>query len=202
MGRYSYLGICLLILVLLSCRESAKLPILGERQLVGTDTIYPTIPDFSFIDQDSQIINNQTFKDKVYVVDFFFTSCPTICPKVTRQMLRVYKTFETEERVLLLAHSIDVKHDTVPKLKKYADNLGVKSNKWHFVTGEKEQIFDIAQSYFSVATEDPNLPGGFDHSGRLILVDKNRHVRSFCDGTDEASVDQFIKDIQKLLAEQ
>ncbi len=184
-----------------SCKQEEKLPILGERELVGKDTIYPTIPDFSFVNQDSQVVNNQTFKDKIYVVDFFFTSCPTICPKVTRQMLRVYHEFESEDRVLLLAHSIDVKHDTVPKLKRYADNLAVKSSKWHFVTGEKEKIFDIAQSYFSVATENPDSPGGFDHSGRLILVDQNRHVRAFCDGTDERSVDQFMKDIRKLLAE-
>lgn len=187
---------------LISCNsKSEKLPIIGNRDFDGKDTIYPKIPDFSFIDQDSQIITNQTFKDKIYVADFFFTSCPTICPKVTRQMLRVYKEFENDDRVLQLAHSIDVKHDTIPKLKKYADNLNVKSNKWHFVTGEKENIFDIANYYFSVAKENPDSPGGFDHSGRLILVDKNRHIRSFCDGTNPESVDQFILDIKQLLNE-
>lgn len=198
----TYLLLFVSIIYLFSCKNTpGKLPILGEREFNGKDTIYPKIPEFSFIDQDSQIVDNQTFKDKIYIADFFFTSCPTICPKVTRQMLRIYKEFENNDQVLQLAHSIDVKHDTIPKLKKYAENLNVKSYKWHFVTGEKEKIFDIANYYFSVAVENPDSPGGFDHSGRLILVDKNRYVRSFCDGTDPQSVDKFILDIKQLLAE-
>lgn len=117
-------------------------------------------------------------------------------------MLRIYEYFKNDNCVLLMAHSIDVKRDTVEKLKLYAQNLGVESQKWHFVTGNKNEIYNIADDYFSIAKEDPNAPGGFDHSGRLILVDKNRHVRSFCDGTDPASVDQFIQDIQLLIKEQ
>ncbi len=178
-----------------------KLPILGEPDIVNGDTIYHAIPDFSFINQDSQIVTNATFAGKVYVADFFFISCPTICPKTTRQMLRIHDHFLKEDRVLLLAHTVDPKHDTVPRLANYAKNLGVTASKWHFVTGDQDELYDIAEHYFSVAMENPDAPGGFDHSGRFILVDENRHVRSFCDGTDPKDVNRFMRDIENLLRE-
>lgn len=182
-------------------RTPEPLPILGNSEIVNGDTIYHQVRDFSFINQDSQEVNNATFEGKAYVVDFFFISCPTICPMVNKQMLRVYDRFKDDDRLLLLAHSIDTKHDTIPRLKQFAQNLGVSNDKWIFVTGVKDSIYSIANDYFSIAIEDPAAPGGFDHSGRLILVDKNRHVRSFCDGTDPESVDRFMKDIEVLLKE-
>lgn len=189
------------VVLMTACKNEKRLPILGERDIQNGDTIYHSVPDFSFVNQDSQVVNNATFDSKIYVVDFFFISCPTICPKVMKQMLRVYEKFENEERLMLLSHTIDTKHDTVGRLKMYAQNLGVNTQKWHFVTGDKAEIYDIADDYFSIAKEDPASPGGFDHSGRLILVDTKRHVRSFCDGTDPASVDKFMDDIKALLAE-
>ena len=181
--------------------KKKKLPVIGNKEVLDGDTIYHTIPDFSFIDQDSNIVNNETFDDKVYVVDFFFISCPTICPKTTKQMLRIYDKFQNEDRLKLLAHTVDPKRDSVAALNRYARNLNVSSDKWHFVTGEKFDLYEIADDYFSIAKEDPDAPGGFDHSGRFILVDKNRMVRSFCDGTDPGDVDRFMEDIQILLDE-
>lgn len=181
--------------------EPQRLPVLGYSDVVDGDTVSHQIPDFTFVNQDSQIVTNETFAGKAYVADFFFTSCPTICPKVKRQMLRVNERFAQEDRLRLLSHSIDTKRDTVEHLKSYSEGLGVGAPRWHFVTGEKSEIYGIADDYFSIATEDPSAPGGFDHSGRLILVDPDRHVRSFCDGTDPASVDQFMEDIELLLAE-
>lgn len=176
-----------------------ELPILGRRDIVDGDTIYHKIPEFSFINQDSQMVNNASFAGKAYVVDFFFISCPTICPKVKKQMLRVHEAFKDNSQIALLSHTIDVKRDTVERLNNYARNLGVSAPKWHFVTGDEDEIYQIADDYFSIAVKDPSAPGGFDHSGRLILVDENRYVRSFCDGTDPGSVDQFIEDIKTLL---
>lgn len=193
-------------LLLFACRPPAPprmLPILGERDVSPNgDTIYPAVPDFAFIDQDSQPVTNATFAGKIYVVDFFFTHCPTICPKVKAQAHRIYDKYLKDDRVLLLSHSIDVKNDTVARLKSYAQKLGIDSHKWHLVTGKEDDIYGIADNYFSVATKDPQSPGGFDHSGRLILVDQQRHVRSFCDGTDAGSVTKFMDDIDALLAEQ
>ena len=193
----------LLAILALGCKsETERLPILGERLVVNGDTIYPTIPDFTFVNQDSQLVNNATFKNKVYVVDFFFIHCPTICPKVKANGLRVYEKYKDDERLAMLSHSIDVRNDTVAALKRHAEKLRISSNIWHLVTGDHDEIYSIADDYFSVAIEDPDMPGGFDHSGRLILVDQNRHVRAFCDGTDAKDVDRFMNDIDRLLEEQ
>lgn len=198
-----YFLFTLLAAVLLAgCQQPEfKLPYLGEIDIVDGDTIRHQIRDFQFVNQDSQLVTNATFENKVYVVDFFFISCPTICPKVSKQMLNIHDAFADDDRVLLLAHTVDPKRDTVDALKRYADNLGVNSGKWHFVTGPQDSIYSIADDYFSIAFESEDAPGGFDHSGRIILVDQNRHVRSFCDGTDPGSVERFIGDIRKLLEE-
>jgi len=183
-----------------SCSEDSKpLPILGQIDIVDGDTIRHEIPDFRFVDQDSQWISNETFSGQIYVSDFFFTSCPSICPKVKKQMLRMYDIYKDDGRISFLSHSIDTKRDSVARLKLYANNLGVKTEMWHFVTGDKAEIFSIADDYFVAAMEDSGAPGGFDHSGRLILVDKNRHIRSFCEGTIEEDVNALMKDIDKLL---
>ncbi|MEM1219514.1 MAG: SCO family protein [Bacteroidota bacterium] len=181
--------------------ETQTLPILGERDIVDGDTLYHQIPDFSFINQDSQVVTNATFAGKAYVADFFFTACPTICPMTTKSMLDLYDQFKEQDELLLLAHSIDTRRDSVPHLKQYAENMGVESQKWHLVTGIEDEIMEIADDYFSIAYRDDDAPGGFDHSGRLILVDPNRHVRSFCDGTDPKSVERFVRDIHILLEE-
>ena len=135
--------------------ERSPLPILGNYEIVEGDTVYHSIPDFKFIDQDSNYITPETFAGKVYVADFFFTSCPSICPKVKKEMLRMYDKYQDDARIAFLSHSIDTKRDSVPRLKLYAGNLGVKSDFWHFVTGNKSRIFSIANDYFVSALEDP-----------------------------------------------
>jgi protein SCO1/2 len=177
------------------------LPIIGNKHVENGDTVYHEVPDFKFINQDSQWVTPATFDDKIYVTDFFFTSCPTICPIVKKQMLRIYDRFEGEDRLLFLSHSVDGRRDSVPRLKVYSENIGIKSDRWHLVTGDIVEIYEIADDYFSVAKEDPEAPGGYDHSGRLILVDEEKHVRSFCDGTIEAEVNRFMEDIERLLDE-
>ncbi len=201
MGRF-LLIVCATILVIACQQAPRRLPILGERDIVNGDTIYPTIPDFAFVDQDSQLVTNETFRGKIYVADFFFIHCPTICPKVKANALRIYQKYRDDDRVMLLSHSIDVKNDTVAALKRYAQKLGIDSHRWRLVTGDHDAIYGIADDYFSVAVVNPEAPGGFDHSGRLILVDTSRHVRSFCDGTDAKDVDRFMKDMDALLEEQ
>lgn len=198
----------LLIAMLFSlwnCTSPVKeepLPILGESKIDATsgDTIYHEIPEFTFVNQDSIIVTNADFDGKIYVADFFFTSCPTICPKVKKQMLRLYDRYEDNPHIVFLSHSIDVKRDTVGRLKRYADNLGISAPKWHMVTGDKDAIYEMAPEYMSIAIEDPDSPGGFDHSGWLILVDEARHIRSFCNGTKAEEVDRFMEDIDWLLA--
>lgn len=187
-------------LFLTSCLpKNEKLPIFGQREVVGTDTVYHTIAPFSFVDQDSAEITNTTFKDKIYVADFFFTSCRTICPIMKSQMLRVYEVTKDMPDVLLLSHTIDPEYDTVALLHDFAQRLEVESNKWHFVTGAKDSIYKIAQtSYFATAMEDKSEPDGFIHSGAFLLIDKSGRIRGKYDGTKEEDVNRLIIDIKKL----
>ncbi len=183
-------------------QKDAPLPILGPRQPTETDTAYHTIPPFSFVNQDSTVVTHKTFDGKIYVADFFFTSCRTICPKMKTQMVRVYDAIKDDPDVLLLSHTIDPKHDTVALLHDYAERLGVSSDKWHFVTGKKEDIYRIAQeSYFATAMEDATEPDGFSHSGAFLLIDKEKRIRGKYDGTQPADVDRLIADIERLKKE-
>lgn len=183
-------------------KKDTPLPIFGERDVRGSDTIYHTIGDFKFVDQDSAEVTNETFKNKIYVADFFFTSCRTICPAMKTQMLRVYDSVENDSSVLLLSHTIDPEYDTVGLLNDFANRLGVKSEKWHFVTGDKEEIYRIAQtSYFATAMEDKSEPDGFIHSGAFLLIDRHKRIRGKYDGTLEADVNRLLEDIEKLKKE-
>ncbi len=194
------------------CSSSGKkkLPILGRseitmKQVNGAevpDTVYHTIADFRFLNQDSAWVTNESLDGKIYVADFFFTSCPTICPIMKTQMVRIYEEFEASPDVVLLSHSIDPEHDTVAVLRDFAERLGVKSSKWHFLTGDKDAIYDLGEtSYMVVAGEDDTAPGGFIHSGAFLLVDKQRRIRGVYDGTVKEEVDQLIKDIRLLQKE-
>jgi protein SCO1/2 len=154
------------------------------------------------VDQDSAIITKETVSGKVYVADFFFTSCRTICPIMKTQMLRVYEVTKTMDDVLLLSHTIDPEYDTVALLHDFAERLGVESSKWHFVTGQKDSIYKIAQtSYFATAMEDKTEPDGFIHSGAFLLIDRKGHIRAKYDGTKEVEVNQLIVDIKRLRRE-
>ncbi len=189
--------------LLFSCTTKEKpLPIFGERNVEGVDTVYHTIAHFEFIDQDSTTITNNTFKDKIYVTDFFFTSCRTICPIMKTQLLRVYDTIQNKSDVLILSHTIDPEYDTVALLHDFAERLGVDSKKWHFVTGVKDSIYKIAQtSYFATAMEDKTEPDGFIHSGAFLLIDKSGRIRGKYDGTKEEEVNRLIGDIERLRTE-
>jgi protein SCO1 len=196
------LVVCGLLFVSCNASKEKPLPIFGERTVTGGDTTYHTIAPFQFVDQDSVIITNETFKGKIYIADFFFTSCRTICPIMKTQMLRVYDSIQHDSDVLILSHTIDPEYDTVALLHDFANRLGVKSEKWHFVTGAQDSIYKIAQtSYFATAMEDKNEPDGFIHSGAFLLIDKQQRIRGKYDGTKEEDVNRLIIDIARLKQE-
>ena len=182
--------------------EPKKLPRLGNVEVLQGDTLYHTIPDMTLIDQDSQDMKISSFGNKIILADFFFTSCPSICPRVQKEMVRLYDRYKDDGRVMMISHTIDQRNDSVSVLNRYADNLGVNTEKWKFVTAEKDSIFELADQYFVSVLEDPTVPSGFDHSGRIILVDNQRHVRGFCEGTDPESVSAFFETVDALLNEQ
>jgi protein SCO1/2 len=206
----SYLSFSLLILIFACNSAPKKLPILGTREAVEKiidgktiiDTVYQSLPNFSFINQDSVIINSDSLNGKIYVADFFFTTCPSICPIMSKHMLSIYKKYEGNDEIKFLSHTIDPKHDTIPVLKKYADKLGVNGKQWYFLLGDKDEVYKLAkEGYMSFAAQDSTVPGGITHSGYFLLVDKEKRIRGAYDGTDETQVNQLMKDMDVLLSE-
>ena len=178
------------------------MPILGEVQVKNGDTIYHRVMEMNLLDQDSNTFRLDQFPDKLVIGDFFFTSCPTICPRVQKQMMRIYDKYKDDNRILLVSYSIDPRNDSTHVLKRYAENLGVDTEDWKFITGQKDSIFMLADSFFVSVVDDPSAPAGFDHSGRIILLDKDRHVRGYAEGTDPESVTEFLGTIDQLLKEE
>ncbi len=199
--KYTVVFIPLLIVILMACQPAEPLPKIGPMSIENKDTIPYTIASFEFLNQNKELISNNTFKDDIYVADFFFTSCPTICPRVRIEMLKIYDAFEDHPNVKLVSHTLDPKRDTPEKLNRYARNLEVDANKWHFLTGDKDKLMDMADSYFVSALEDPTVPGGIEHSGKILLIDKAGHIRAYSEGTDPSATVGFIKKIKKLLKE-
>jgi len=187
-------GLLMVVLTMISlgCDQSSREPL----PVIGTIDI-----PYTFTDQQNRQIGQELFQGKIYVADFFFTSCPTICPIMKSQMLRIYEKFKDNDQFLLLSHSIDPEHDTVEVLNDYAARLAIEADSWHLVTGVKEEIYDTAFRYGLAAMEDKNAPGGFIHSGSFTLVDRQGKIRGYYKGTEEEAVDRLIKDIGRLIDE-
>lgn len=207
--KISTLLVGLVFISLVSCNPSGsgadsplELPILGERYVdENKDTVYHTIADFAFVNQVGDTVRKADMAGKVYVADFFFTTCPTICPIMKKEMLRVFMKYQDNPDFKILSHSIDPTHDTQEVLKDYAEKLGVEdASTWNFLTGDQEKIFEIGQtSYLTTAMADQMEPGGFLHSGAFLLIDQNGRIRGVYDGTKADQVDRLINDIPKLL---
>ena len=196
-------------------KEAAKLPIMGERDVRPradggpADTVFATVPRFRLVNQAGQVITNQTFAGRAYVADFFFATCPGICPKMQGELLKVYTKYAKDPRVAFLSHTIDPAHDTIPVLRDYAQRLGVtEATHWHFATtgahGEptaKDTVFQLARAYFTAALPDKQAPGGFAHNGTFALVDDRGHIRGLYDSLNAKEVERLIAELPVLLAE-
>ncbi len=197
-------------LIISACQSTdRKLPIIGERDVVErqengktvTDTIYPKIPSFKLLNQDSVYITDKIFDNKIYVANFFFTHCPSICPTMQRNLLQAYQKYKGDDRISFLSHSIDFKYDQPHVLKSYANKLGVDNDQWQFVTGSKADIYSLSDKYLVYTKEDSTVAGGYDHSGYLVLIDQEKHIRGTYDGTNNDQVKQLLEDIDVLLKE-
>ncbi|MBP6759655.1 MAG: SCO family protein [Flavobacterium sp.] len=169
-------------------------------------------PKFELMNQDNAKITNETYKGKVYVLEFFFTSCPTICPKMNQSMLQIEKTFFGNPNFGIVSISIDPEHDTPAVLKDHRELLGVKSSNWNFLTGDKKYIIDLSNKGFNLyAGENSKVKGGFEHSGLFALIDKNGNIRCrkdefgnpilYYDGLEKKGVRDIQQDIAILLKE-
>ena len=163
---------------------------------------YHTISDFSLINQNGKTITQEDYKDKIYVADFFFTTCQTICPIMTDNMLEVQNKLKNDSTIMLLSHSVTPEIDSVAQLKKYALKKGVDATKWNLVTGEKKEIYKLARkSYLAVKTDGNGDQYDMIHTENFILVDKKKRIRGFYDGTDDLDIEQLLKDIEILKRE-
>jgi len=161
------------------------------------------IPAFSLTNQDGQQITEATFEDKIYVVDFFFTFCPGICPKMTAQMMTLQEEFVNDDDVLLMSHSVTPTRDSVPVLKRYAEDKGIRSGKWQLVTGSQEDIYRLGRRAYFVEEDlgrEKDLEE-FLHTENFVLLDSDRHIRGIYNGLSKTSVSQLIADIYTLKGE-
>ena len=160
---------------------------------------YHRIADFSLLNQNGDTITQENYRDKIYVADFFFTTCPTICPIMTANLVEVQAALANDPEVLLLSHSVTPEIDSVAQLNKYAIEKGVNDAKWNLVTGDKKQIYELARkSYLAVQEDGDGGPFDMIHTENFILVDKQRRIRGFYDGTKEEEMDRLLLDIEIL----
>lgn len=215
-SKYKFFGISFLILSIIIVsiiysliKPKRVLPIYQPSQVNSemVDTTiqykkkYHSIANFSLTNQNGKTITQDDYKGKIYVADFFFTTCQTICPIMTKNMREVQKRTIADDGVMLLSHTVTPEIDTVAQLKRYADEKGVNASKWNLVTGDKKQIYELARKSY-LAVKDNGDGGPFDmiHTENFILVDKARQIRGFYDGTSPEEIDRLMEDIKILEA--
>lgn len=173
-----------------------------KNALKVNDTTYHFIPAFEFTDQDNEKVTLQTVKNKIYVTEYFFTTCQSICPIMNDHLERVYKEFKSRPDFLIVSHTVDPETDSPAVLKEYARLHGVDDKKWLFVTGPKQKLYELARKGYLLNAEEGN--GGaedFIHTQNFALIDKEQHIRGFYDGTDSLEVNRLMQDIKLLFKE-
>lgn len=216
-SRYKTLAIVLAVLSVIIMffiynllKPEEKLPVfqpdMVNAELVDT-TIqyvrkYHKIADFKLVNQNGDTITQDFYKNKIYVADFFFTTCLTICPIMTDHMIEIQDKIKADDEVFLLSHTVFPVTDSVPVLKKYAIEKGVIDDKWNLVTGDKKQIYDLARKSY-LATKSTGDGGKYDmiHTENFVLVDKKQQIRGFYDGTNPEAIENLMHDLQVLKAE-
>ncbi|MFD1293222.1 SCO family protein [Lutibacter holmesii] len=208
MKKYSYIGVAFIILIF----GIYAVPKIVSKFQTPTLVKIGEVPNFEFTNQDGNLISNSFYEDKVWVVEFFFTTCPTICPKMNANMVKIQNEYYANLDFGLASFSINPKHDTPEILKAYANAHGATLKNWHFLTGNQEVIYQLANTGFTLfAGENSEAEGGFEHSGMFALIDKEGNIRSrldelgnpiaFYDGLDPKGVQMIIEDIAILLKE-
>lgn len=193
----------ILIFIIASC-NSETLPYLGitEIDIDTKNEIKHTISSFSFINQDSILVTEEYLKNKITLVDFFFTTCPTICPEMTKNMKKIQEKWIDNETIQFLSHTVDPETDTPKKLKRFSKFFDINTKNWNFVTGEKKELYDLGfHSYMVTTDEDDIAPGGFIHSSLFILIDKNLHIRGIYDGLQKEELNMLNTDLKLLINE-
>ena len=189
------------ILLFFSSCEESKLPYYGHHD-IDPDTmekVFHQIPEFSFVNQSNEIVTEKYLDNKITIVDFFFTTCPSICPDMTNNMKELQGSLKEYKNIQFLSHTVNPEVDTVEKLQKYIKKFELNTSNWNFVTGSKSEIYDLGVNYYLLnAQEDVLAPGGFLHSEFFVLIDQNRNHRGVYDGTDAEEMEKLKKDLKTL----
>ncbi len=212
MRTFSILAVCAVLMLcfvylMITPENTPKkrvLPFYGVDSITkGGDTIWHTVGEFKLISQRSDTVSQKNLYNNVYVADFFFVNCPGICIKMGKQLTRIYDAYKDKPEVKIVSHTVNPENDSVAVLLDYAQKQGVTDHtKWIFLTGDKSAIYKLArEQYYATATQGDGGADDFVHTERFTLVDKNKHIRGFYDGTNESEVNQMMFDIDKLLAE-
>lgn len=200
----NYLVVFVVALLALSSCISEPLPILGEKEFiegVDKDTVYHTIPFWSFENQEGKMVGTTDYQGEIYIADFFFSHCPSICPKMLENMKYIQEELK-DLNINIVSYTVDPKNDNVERLKWYAENNEINTDNWNFVTGIQQDIYELGVNGYLVPNqEDALAPGGFLHSEKFILIDKKSRIRGFYDGTELEQVNQLIKDVKTLSKE-
>lgn len=216
-AKYKFFGIFMLVLsaIIISIiyqilKPEERLPVY-QPDMVNAELVdstvrevrkYHKISDFKLVNQNGDTITQDFYNDKIYVADFFFTTCQTICPIMTGHMLKIQEQVKNDREVLLLSHSVIPKADSVPQLKKYALENGIIDEKWNLVTGDKKQIYDLARkSYLAAKSEGDAGPFDMIHTENFVLIDQEKRIRGFYDGTDPQAIEDLMHDISILKKE-
>ena len=177
-------------------------PVIGAVKVINGDTVYHTIAPFSFTNQFRETITDTVTKDKIYIANFFFATCQSICPRMNTLLGRVQDVYKNDKEVLFLSHTVNPINDTVEVLAQYGAKYGAIKGKWHLLTGSKKALYNLAKtSYLINAVEDDNSDEGFIHSEFLLLIDKQKRIRGTYDGTDSIMVNKLIDDVKLLKTE-
>jgi protein SCO1 len=198
------------IFKMLEDKPLRSLPVLGPHKIdtvqqngsIKLDTVFHHIGNFSFIDQTGAPVTPDNFKDKIYVADYFFCTCQSICPVMTKQMARVANEWQHDSRIAFISHTVNPEYDSVNVLASYAIANGVRHPQWYLVTGDKKELYDLARnSYLLDASEGDGGENDFIHTEYFALIDTQKRIRGYYDGTDSVEVNKLIKDIALLLKE-
>ncbi len=216
-AKYKFFAIVLFILsaiiisIIYSILKPKRILQIYEPDMVNIELVdstvqhvrkYHKIGDFSLLNQNGEEITQTDYENKIYVADFFFTTCQTICPIMTGNMKKIQEELKNDQEVLLLSHTVIPETDNVPQLKKYALEKGVDDTKWNLVTGNKKHIYDLARkSYLVAKTDGDGGPYDMIHTENFVLVDKKNRIRGFYDGTKEEEIDRLLEDIEVLKTE-
>jgi protein SCO1/2 len=182
--------------------EFKKLPVVAPFEInANGDTVFHKIPDFSLTNQEGKSITQKDLDGKIYVANFFFATCPTVCPKMNEQVQRVQNAFKDVKDFQIVSHTVDPVSDSVPVLMEYAKKMKADHSKWWFLTGDKDSIYDLARKGYLVPAATGEMANDFFHSQDLILIDKEKRMRGIYDGLEPFAVDTLIDEIKVLLKE-